>query len=321
MRIIILLIIVFIKLISSYIPLHHEVYGKHNTIENEYVNFECPPKTFYTPHSYPGNCTLFIECNGGEATIKHCASGLLFDKKLKLCYEKNKVKCDYNTNHTTNIITGNFRLYCPFGVLGVFPHPFSNQKYLKCVYGRLYEKSCRSEFIYNLFEKSCEKYQGDLNESLPFVQEKYSAESKVENDGTYTYLKCPADFDGNFIHPFNCSNYINCSPVRGTRKGICPRGQRFNFKQQTCQPENKMNKHVECLVGQGNENLEELYSSPLGVFCKSDEISQKYPHPDNWHKYVYCDNYKLKVQWCPLHQVFNPEDQKCVDEQKMLEND
>lgn len=57
--------------------------------------------------------------------------------------------------------------------MGVFPHPFSNTRYLKCVYGRLYEKSCRSGQVYNLTHKMCEHFVNNTMAILPVESRTY----------------------------------------------------------------------------------------------------------------------------------------------------
>lgn len=45
---------------------------------------------------------------------------------------------------------------CPMDVLGVFPYPFANTKYIKCFDAKLLIKRCRAGFLYSVSRKLCD---------------------------------------------------------------------------------------------------------------------------------------------------------------------
>ncbi|XP_037817739.1 uncharacterized protein LOC119607728 [Lucilia sericata] len=206
---------------------------------------------------------------------------------------------------------------CPIELFGLYPHPFNNQKYLKCVYGRLYEKTCFTGYVYNIFTKFCERNETNLFKMLPPTGNNNTDKSKVEirtKDGS-TFLKCPKDLDGTFIHPFYCDKYIICSPF-GTNIRNCPIGNVFNFHKGTCglKSELKDQYHVECI--ENNENSED--KNTLGVYCEP-KGNKTYPHPTNWHKFILCSDGKLLVRWCPKNKFFDLESRKCINDSNEIE--
>lgn len=48
------------------------------------------------------------------------------------------------------------KIVCPNDLFGIFPYPFSKEKYFKCIYGDLYIKQCRPGTVYNISTKLCE---------------------------------------------------------------------------------------------------------------------------------------------------------------------
>lgn len=48
------------------------------------------------------------------------------------------------------------QIRCPPDVRGVFPYPFSNTQYIKCIDGRLLIKSCRRGQMFSLSRKLCD---------------------------------------------------------------------------------------------------------------------------------------------------------------------
>ncbi|KAK2707149.1 peritrophin-1-like [Artemia franciscana] len=54
---------------------------------------------------YPGNCTQFIQCSNGLATVHKCPPGLVFDDSLNVCNFPDNVigACGNNQNRSTTL--------------------------------------------------------------------------------------------------------------------------------------------------------------------------------------------------------------------------
>ncbi|XP_065361313.1 uncharacterized protein LOC135954977 [Calliphora vicina] len=315
------------------------------------------PSTNQGQFYYPFNARKYIKCSWGELKVLDCGPSELFSISQGICLPEKLVPpndhvviptpTDSNgpakpddtiypnpTTTESNVpakpdstiypkptptesngpANSNDIIYCPMDLFGLFPHPFSNEKYLQCADGRLYAESCRTGFVYDIFSKFCEPNLTNSFTTLPRIQNNYTAESTIEtrSNDSLTLLKCPADLVGTFIHPIYCTKYIKCSPA-GTNIETCSTGEIFSFRKGKCGLQSEMdeNDHIVCLPKNDNKDTEESFSVSLGVYCKKTG-TMKYPHPESWYKYVHCDNGKLHIKFCPRNEVFNLEIRECM---------
>ncbi|XP_046808070.1 uncharacterized protein LOC124420126 [Lucilia cuprina] len=283
--------------------------------------FRCPPNK-RAIYLYPYNPRKYVKCDRDKMIVLDCGSLEVFSISQGICLPEEQVSQDDRVAlpttkliHTNGPDKNNNTIYCPIELFGLYPHPFNNEKYLKCVYGRLYEKSCSSGYVYNIFTKFCERNETDLYKTLPPTGNNKNDKSKIQKKNGSTFLICPTDLDGTFVHPLYCSKYIICSPA-GTSIRNCPIGNVYNFHKGACGYKSEMNKqyHVECI--QNNENSED--KNTFGVYCKP-EGNRNYSHPINVHKFIRCSDGKLLVRWCPKNTFYDIESRKCINDTNEIE--
>lgn len=144
-------------------------------IREPYINRQPETNRLFTCPSeidgyqlYPFDPSKYIDCKLFH--ILSCPEDHVFSISQKECQPKNftsrydrvrgigELSNPGNSGLVEDILHNHTnKVKCPLEALGVFPHPFDNEKYIKCFDGQLFVKFCRKGYSFSLSQKICEE--------------------------------------------------------------------------------------------------------------------------------------------------------------------
>ncbi|XP_061402940.1 uncharacterized protein LOC133338851 [Musca vetustissima] len=303
----------------------------------------CPPGTEGI-HLYPFNAEKYIKCVHSQMEVIGCGPSQVFSTTRRMCLprsqvlktervrllnELEKVNSYRNIEEHFDVHT---MVYCPVGLSGDYPHPFDSSKYITCRAGRMISESCASGKAFSLSRKQCVmKEELERRDRVPQIEASYGQEWHISDmEITYgsidglIYLMCPPGLSGIFLHPFDCTKYIECSNG-ATNIDTCASGAVFSISRKECIPRDKVEAYdrVEYLTTTQHEFSNEHVlqaNRDLGISCGPGTFGI-YPHPQDCHKFMRCANGRIAVENCPAGQVFSIERSSCYNEQAVSQYD
>jgi len=94
---------------------------------------------------YFGNCSLYWICSDGDATLRQCPPGLIYDPDLTVCNIESQVDCPWN-----------YRPLCPVKGIHNLPHEKSCNLYWSCRNGRMPSlRQCEAGFSFDSSMEEC----------------------------------------------------------------------------------------------------------------------------------------------------------------------
>ena len=100
------------------------------------------------PHEY--DPTKYKICENGYLRVKDCGPKQFYSIRERMCLPQASVP------QSDRFEVYDQKIFCPRDLFGIFPYPFSNAMYFKCVEGNLFIKQCRPGAVYNIRTKFCE---------------------------------------------------------------------------------------------------------------------------------------------------------------------
>ncbi|XP_011290630.1 uncharacterized protein LOC101896627 isoform X2 [Musca domestica] len=303
----------------------------------------CPPGTEGI-HLYPFNAEKYIKCVHSQMEVIGCNPSQVFSTTRRMCLPRNQVLKTERVRLLSELQkTNNYRnieehfdvhtmIYCPMGLSGAYPHPFDSSKYITCSGGRMISESCASGKAFSLSRKHCEmKEDLEARDRVPPIETSYGQEWHISDmETTYgsidglTYLMCPPGLSGYFLHPFDCTKYIECSNGATNIDG-CANGAVFSISRKQCILRDRVEAYdrVEYLTTTKHEFSNEHVlqaDRDLGISCGPGTFGI-YPHPQDGHKFMRCANGRIAVENCPPGQVFSIERSSCYNENDVSQYD
>ncbi|XP_017479803.1 PREDICTED: uncharacterized protein LOC108369239 isoform X8 [Rhagoletis zephyria] len=286
------------------------------------------------PH--PTDCTKFLNCANGNTHVQNCGPGTAYSISMKTCDFKEKVDCSGRENGGNGALSSrdgrqyennnydNTRgeengsnanqesdIFCPPGVIGLFPHPFDYTRFLNCKLGNTAIQNCMPGSVYSISRNYC-----DLKEKTHYTDHVDYVISEQQQLPS-TMVSCPPNTDGNHLYPYDSTKFITC---RQGRMSIdkCGSPKVFSISAQTCRPESEVNigDRVRNAVA-ANPNVEIRDSRNLALNYVGQPLdcpqgqSGLYPHPFDCRKFMLCRNGKLSVESCKTGNVFSLSAKHC----------
>ncbi|XP_043950595.2 uncharacterized protein LOC108029525 isoform X4 [Drosophila biarmipes] len=259
----------------------------------------CPPH-FTGLVAYPHDCHRYVNCNGGSPTIQTCSPGTLFNGRTLVCDHPSNVVCPSPQPQSTRL--GRLNQFdgkpkCQAGMNGLQPHPTDCTKFLNCANGQAFVMDCAPGTAFSVASLVC--VHKDIAKcgvgAEPEEREGSSGQAEFMVD--QSTLTCPPQFQGYYLHPFDCTKYVRCWNHQ-TFIESCTPGEIFSFSNQKCVPKDQCkgpSDHVEYLID-GSE--------PKNIFGKSGEVtcppgsSGLHAHPFDCTKFLECGNGQTFEQSC-----------------------
>lgn len=193
----------------------------------------------------PETCSKYYLCFGGEPLQMSCADGLHWSPEHQACLNKKIAGCEIDEDFEE----------CPESGVKSISHPSDCAKYVLCVGGTRFKRTCGAGLHFSRELRNC--VQPDLAQC---------EESK------YT---CPEEDDGDLVFLPNtedCSSYFVCfggEPIPLS----CGAGLHWSAEEQSCVNKGKAN----CEYGDDDDTEK----------CPEEGIKQ-ISHPDSCEKYILC---------------------------------
>ncbi|XP_056641613.1 peritrophin-1-like [Diorhabda sublineata] len=179
---------------------------------------ECPLPgdsiTFYPDYT---NCSRYIECYKGEASLMSCPDGLWWNQKYLTCDYPKDVDCKTDPTATTPSThstsegttssgwTPDHQCPYPTDQITYDYDPFDCQKYYECDHGNRYSMTCPDGYLWNHINNYCD-FPENVDCSRTITTPKPICD---DQDGTF------------YANTTDCTKYIEC--VNGEAKDLtCP---------------------------------------------------------------------------------------------------
>ncbi|XP_043950596.2 uncharacterized protein LOC108029525 isoform X6 [Drosophila biarmipes] len=263
---------------------------------------------------YPYDAEKYVQCSaGGRMSILSCGPQKAFSVSQGSCLLRDQVHStdrvrfwqeiqDQTTFTSHSSLSGQPQgqgsslRSCPTNVQKNYPYPFHAGHFVRCQNGVFEIVSCFSGMVYSLSQRQCvNRYLLPAHDYLDYSY--ISADLSTEFMVDQSTLTCPPQFQGYYLHPFDCTKYVRCWNHQ-TFIESCTPGEIFSFSNQKCVPKDQCkgpSDHVEYLID-GSE--------PKNIFGKSGEVtcppgsSGLHAHPFDCTKFLECGNGQTFEQSC-----------------------
>nr|XP_036221751.1 uncharacterized protein LOC106616975 isoform X2 [Bactrocera oleae] len=282
---------------------------------------------------YPFDCTKYLYCRDGQGQIENCISDKVFSISARECINRNLVEAydrvEYLSevpNEFSELETSKNQLYvpnCSLGADGLYPHPYDNTKYIKCVDGYATVENCISGMIFSKARKYCDYerkvYEYDSGKSYNTLNENHWVpgstniirEGKTVDEIEGAQIACPPNSMGMYPHPQDCRKFVSCANGIVDIKDCGP-GTAWSVEMEVCDFE----KAVNCT---GRTKLHTTAKSTFTedkVSCPSN-AKGLFLQPFNPYQYIECRNGDTNLQSCPPGSVFSISRRLCLSEEQV----
>ncbi|XP_054003273.1 uncharacterized protein LOC128889575 [Hylaeus anthracinus] len=265
---------------------------------------KCPPpgssQTMLLP--YECSCSEYYECSNGDAFLRHCHSGELFDRKLKKCVSKEIADCNLvlpttnpllDTNDTDKIRTSR----CPANgshEIVYLPHECMCNMYFLCKDGELIRQFCPKGEVFDDVNQVCD-FPTITSEPTESTESSTITTIPTKPTDPSANGRCPPSGHVKIPHETDCNRYYEC--LNGVEKpSKCLDGHYFNELLQICDlPENTKchsSKDAECST-----------DFRCGII--------RFPDHVNCSLYHQCENGRKVLKECSPNLLYNPDKEMC----------
>lgn len=278
----------------------------------------------YAPH--PTDCTKFIVCtyistnNTFTLTIAKCATGLVFNPTLKLCYTSGG-----NCSTTISSSTTDYSK-CPIIGKQYAPYPGDCSKFLICSKSTETDQyniniaQCAPGLLFNQFLNKCDLATNVICDGTMPTTPVLTTTALID------YSKCPIIHDQYAIYPGDCTKFIVCTKSSTGDMVInvaqCAADLYFNPEKKLCD----LKTNVKCdssinTIGSPTTEVPQTTTDnlPEGIdYSKCPVIGEQYaPYPGDCSKFLMCskssnsDALIITIAQCTNGLLYNPETKVC----------
>uniref|UniRef100_A0A182PN30 Chitin-binding type-2 domain-containing protein n=1 Tax=Anopheles epiroticus TaxID=199890 RepID=A0A182PN30_9DIPT len=296
--------------------------GDVNTCQFHPVETMCQSVADGSIFPHQSECSSFIQCNGGQATVSNCPPGQILHAPSQSCRPGNTATCEFLDNVCQDRPDGEVIehpnvcehfIWCQEGTVSVMPCPLG--EILRpdaqfCVPGNAstciadpIEEMCNERLDGRVYPHptDCRQYLR-CNDSKPSIEScrpgtiyRASTQSCVAGNGdTCTFLDntCAGRPDGVIPHPEGCALFLLCTS--GTTAGFrCPEGEILH-------PE-----FLTCAAGNADDcSLAPVTTEPPIISVCEGRPDGNYTHPLLCYQFIRCTNGNTDILSCPANQIF-----------------
>ncbi|EDV95796.1 GH15575 [Drosophila grimshawi] len=280
-------------------------------------------------HFYPYDAAKYVRCAGGVMSIISCGENMAYSFTQRTCRPTHQVSREERVKFIVELSftgsSGNSHSHelqsllpsCPQGGQGKYAHPFLASHYVICENGVLQVESCPAGYVYSISLHKCSnRQQLSSHDYLDYSYINSQPSTNLVQD--LTTVKCPPNAQGYYLHPFDCTKYLNCRNQQ-TYIESCERGKVFSISQRLCVNRDQLvaaydrveyptEMQHEFYQGSDNANGRQLYptehSLKVEITCPPG-ASRLHPHPYDCTKYLNCANRQILMQECRPGSAFN----------------
>ncbi|KAL7733723.1 hypothetical protein ACLKA6_011458 [Drosophila palustris] len=287
-------------------------------------------------HLYPYDGRKYVRCAaGGSVSVLSCDRNMAFSLSQRACRPSGQLTRSNRVKFLSELVTSVTGTYsytgsqafqssltsCPHSLQGKFPYPFNAGYFVLCQNGLLQVESCPRGTYYSLSKRSCSTGQQlALHEFLDYSYTSVQLTNNFMQD--LTTITCPENAQGYFLHPFDCTKFLNCRDQQ-TSIESCEQGKVFSISQRHCVARDQLESaydRVEYLteiqheISNDHREFEGIYGANEGLTCPPN-VYGLYAHPFDANNYFYCIPGKSDVRRCPSSNVFSISRGYCISEE------
>ncbi|KAM8710851.1 hypothetical protein ACLKA7_017475 [Drosophila subpalustris] len=283
-------------------------------------------------HLYPYDGRKYVRCAArGSLSVLSCDGNMAFSLSQRACRPVGQVTRSDRVKFWSELVTltGTYSYAssqvfqsslssCPHSLQGKFPYPFNAGYFVLCQNGLLQVESCPRGTFYSLSKRSCSTGpQLALHEFLDYSYTSVQLSNNFRQD--LTTITCPENAQGYFLHPFDCTKFLNCRDQQ-TSIESCEQGKVFSISQRHCVARDRLETaydRVEYLTeiqhefSNDHREFEGIYGDNEGLTCPPN-VYGLYAHPFNANNYFLCIPGKSDVRKCPPSNVFSISRGYCI---------
>ncbi|XP_062135788.1 uncharacterized protein LOC133845355 isoform X3 [Drosophila sulfurigaster albostrigata] len=282
-------------------------------------------------HLYPFDAGKYVRCNtGGELFVVSCGEGRGFSLIERTCRPYALLQQgDYIRRSSGSVYVENssfqFTLKaCPRSMDGKYAYPYHGAYFVYCQHGEMQVGQCPTGTFFSLTKRVClPRSQLSSHEFLDYSYT--SVQLPTVYGQEITTINCPFNDQGYFLHPFDCTKYLNCLNHRTTIES-CDQGQVFSISQRRCVPDahtlNSNYDRVEYMKAelfQGSRQYSDG-SAYNRVSCPSN-VYGLHAHPFDAQSYLYCVEGLTEIWKCPANMLFNVAKKVCQATDRLSANE
>ncbi|XP_070064479.1 uncharacterized protein teq isoform X2 [Drosophila virilis] len=282
-------------------------------------------------HLYPYDAGKYVRCEaGGGMSVLSCGEDMAYSFTQRACRPRRQVTRAERVKFFSELsFQGGSYSYtdsqafqsglksCPPNLRGNYAYPFHASHFVLCQNGLLQVESCPAGSVYSLSTRRCAaRQQLTSHDFLDYAYINIQLSTDLLLD--LTTVTCPANAVGYYLHPFDCTKYLNCRDQQ-TSIESCEKGEVFSISQRSCVARDELvaaYDRVEYLtetqhefsqehpVAEGREPQFNLQPVNGVVECLSGAGGLQ-PHPYDCTKFLNCANGQTFVQDCEPGTAFN----------------
>ncbi|XP_060652584.1 uncharacterized protein LOC132788919 isoform X2 [Drosophila nasuta] len=282
-------------------------------------------------HLYPFDAGKYVRCDaGGELFVVSCGEGRGFSLIERTCRPYALLQQgDFIRRSSGSVYVENssfqFTLTaCPRSMDGKYAYPYHGAYFVYCQHGEMQVGQCPTGTFFSLSKRVClPRSQLSSHEFLDYSYT--SVQLPTVYGQEITTINCPFNDQGYFLHPFDCTKYLNCLNHRTTIES-CDQGHVFSISQRRCVPDahtlNSNYDRVEYMKAelyQGSRQYSDG-SAYNRVSCPSN-VYGLHAHPFDAQSYLYCVEGLTEIWKCPANMLFNVAQKVCQATDRLSANE
>ncbi|XP_060652585.1 uncharacterized protein LOC132788919 isoform X3 [Drosophila nasuta] len=298
-------------------------------------------------HLYPYDAGKYIQCAaGGALSVISCTPSMGYSYTRHSCQLLEHLSRSERVKFWSELVTTSYDQVsqselsygqvsysklstCPQSLQGKFAYPFNAAYFVLCQNGQLRVESCPWGTYYSITKRNCLlANQLASHEYLDYSYTSVQLSSNFRQD--LSFVVCPENAVGYFLHPFDCNKYLNC---RGQQTFIesCAEGKVFSISQRICVDTSRLAAYFD-RVDYLERTTDELYQQSQQTAVESGGYAQSgssrlvethsspkcapgasglQPHPYDCTKFLNCANGHTYIQDCGPGTAFSPSLKVC----------
>ncbi|ALC44003.1 Tequila [Drosophila busckii] len=262
-------------------------------------------------HPYPYDASKYIHCAAqGQLSVRSYRVKFLGELTVQSTY-----------SYKDSQIFQSALNACPASLSGSFAYPFHAGYFVECQHGLLQVQQCVAGSYYSISKRRCvPKQQLLAHEYLDYAYIDVYLNTNFMRD--LTTVTCPAQAQGYFLHPFDCTKYLICRNQQ-TLVESCAHSEVFSIAKRECVARDQLAgeyDRVEYLVETQHEFSEQQAPNSGTLGCPA-QVYGLYAHPFDASSYVSCVDGQTLIRQCAPQDYYSISRGYCMKAALVASND
>ncbi|XP_017843015.2 uncharacterized protein LOC108600134 isoform X2 [Drosophila busckii] len=285
-------------------------------------------------HPYPYDASKYIHCAAqGQLSVRSCEWDNAYSISQRACRLSHLVADTDRVKFLGELTVQSTYSYkdsqifqsalnaCPASLSGSFAYPFHAGYFVECQHGLLQVQQCVAGSYYSISKRRCvPKQQLLAHEYLDYAYIDVYLNTNFMRD--LTTVTCPAQAQGYFLHPFDCTKYLICRNQQ-TLVESCAHSEVFSIAKRECVARDQLAgeyDRVEYLVETQHEFSEQQAPNSGTLGCPA-QVYGLYAHPFDASSYVSCVDGQTLIRQCAPQDYYSISRGYCMKAALVASND